>query len=55
MHPSRSHRGETLKNFETIEPPTTKEALKTEKVRNKYFGRGTKTLPLAREHRNREK
>jgi len=36
-----------LKNFETIEPPTIKEALKTEKVRNKYFGRGTETLPLA--------
>jgi hypothetical protein len=44
-----------LGNFETIEPPATKEALKTEKVRNKYFGGGIEALPLAREHPNREK
>jgi len=55
MHASPSHSREALKNFETIEPPTTKEALKKAKVGNKYFFPDTETLPLAREHRNREK
>jgi hypothetical protein len=55
MHASPSHSGESLKNLETIEPPTTKEAWKKAKVRNKYFVRETETLPLAREHRKREK
>ena len=44
-----------VENFETIEPPTTKEAWKKAKVRNKYFVRETENLPLAREPRNREK
>jgi hypothetical protein len=55
MHASPSHSRETLKNFETIEPPTIKEAWKKAKVRNIYFGRWIETLPLAREHPNREK
>jgi hypothetical protein len=41
MHASPSHSGESLKNLETIEPPTTKEAWKKAKVRNKYFVRET--------------
>jgi len=55
IHASPPHRGESLKNFETIEPPTIKEAWRKAKVRNKYFVRELETLPPAREHPNREK
>jgi hypothetical protein len=55
MHTSPSHGREPLKNFETIEPPTIKEAWKKEKVRNIYFGPWIEALPLVREHPDKEK
>src|SRR6266481_3803792 len=48
MHASPSHSGESLKNFETIEPPTTKEALKKAKVRKKI---NCHTRPVADERK----